>query len=109
MSMELYKRLTLENESKKSLINSVIWITVTCCQAKNLEKFQAHKDKSLAGKEILSFLLKMEASNTCIHTFVCEEAYEQFIGTSSYHLLGSGTNFSTANHLDTNKNTTNIY
>lgn len=105
--MELYKRLTVESKRKKSWINSVIWITVTCCQAKNLEKFQAHKDKPLVRKEILSSLLKMEASNPCIHIFVCEEAYEQFTGTSSYHLLGSETNFSTANHLDTN--TTNIY
>lgn len=68
--MELYKRLTVESESKKSLIHSVIWITVTCSQAKNLEKFQAHKDKSLVRKEILSSFLKMEALNSCISTLL---------------------------------------
>lgn len=108
ISMELYERLTVESKSKKLLINSVIWITVTSCQAKNLEKFQTYKDKSLVRKEILSSLLKMEASHSCTHTFVHGEAYEQFTGTSSYHLLRSGTHFSTANHLESNKNTTNI-
>lgn len=72
-------------------------------QAKILEKFQPHKDKSLVRKEILSSLLNTEASNPSAHTFVCEEAYEQFTGTTSYHLLGSGTNFSATNHLEYRK------
>jgi len=65
----------------------------------------------LVKKEILSSLLthwrlsettpsQEIGSNACIKAFIFAETYAQYIGTNSYHSLGSGICMSTANHLE---------